>query len=131
MRTRVLVIDDDAQTRDLVATFLKSSGYEVRGAEGGVHGLTLADADPPDIIILDLQMPRMDGYEVCRILRQGAKTRHLPVIILTASDDPALNRKAYAIGAQACVPKPFRGEGLVAAIKTVLAGVSPETREVE
>jgi len=130
MRKRVLVIDDESQTRELVAAVLGSSGYEVRGAMGGVHGLTLADADPPDIIILDLQMPHMDGYEVCRSLRQGAKTRHLPVIILTASDDPALNRKAYAAGAQACVPKPFRRDSLVAAIEAVLASVSPKTREV-
>lgn len=61
---------------------------------------------------LDLQMPGMDGYQVCEILR-----------MVTASDDPALNRKAYAAGAQACVPKPFRRDGLMAAIDAALAGM--------
>lgn len=123
MPTRVLVIDDDPRARDLVAAFLESAGYEVWCATGGVNGLTLADANQPDIVVLDLQMPRMDGYEICRILRQGPRTREIPVVMLTASDDPALNQKAYAAGAQACVPKPFRKEGLIAAIQAALFGM--------
>lgn len=121
MRKRVLVIDDESQTRELVAAVLGSSGYEVRGATGGVNGLTLADTDPPDVVLLDLQMPGMNGYEVCRILRQGPKTHRIPVVMLTVSDDPHLNREAYAAGAQACVPKPFRKEGLIAVIEAALA----------
>jgi CheY-like chemotaxis protein len=117
----VLVIDDESQTRELVAAVLGSSGYEVRGAEGGVNGLTLADTEPPDVVLLDVQMPGMNGYEVCRVLRQGPKTRRIPVVMLTASDDPHLNREAYAAGAQACVPKPFRKEGLIAVIEAALA----------
>jgi len=115
------VIDDESQTRELVAAVLGSSGYEVRGAEGGVEGLTLADTEPPDVVLLDVKMPGMNGYEVCRVLRQGPKTRRIPVVMLTASDDPHLNREAYAAGAQACVPKPFRKEGLIAVIEAALA----------
>ncbi len=122
MPTRVLVIDDDAHTRDLVAAILEPADYAVRGAEGGLAGLSLAEADPPDIVLLDVQMPGMDGFKVCRLLRQGARTRQIPVIMLTSSDDRSLNRKAYAAGARACVPKPFRREGLIAAIRSVLAG---------
>jgi len=66
MRRRVLVIDDAAGARSLVAAFLEPMGYDVRAAEGGVPGLNLAEAEAPDIILLDLQMPGMDGYEVCR-----------------------------------------------------------------
>jgi CheY-like chemotaxis protein len=123
MPKRVLVIDDDAQLRAFVAASLESEGYEVRGGTGGMNGLTLADAEPPDVILLDLRMPGVDGYEVCRILRQGRKTRQIPVIILTVSDDPHLNREAYAAGAQACVLKPFRKEALIAAIRAVLTGM--------
>ena len=123
MRKRVLVIDDDAQARALVAASLESKGSEVRGATGGVNGLTLADAEPPDVILLDLEMPGMDGYEVCRILRQGPKTGSIPVVMLTASDDPHLNREAYAAGAQACVLKPFRQQGLLVAIQAALTGM--------
>jgi two-component system cell cycle response regulator len=121
MRKRVLVIDDDAKARGLVAAFLEPIGYDVRAADGGVAGLALAHAEPPDVILLDLQMPGMDGYEVCRILRQGPKTGTIPVVMLTASDDPHLNREAYAAGAQACVPKPFRKDSLIAVIEAALA----------
>jgi len=72
---RVLVIEDDAQVRALLAAILESEDYEVRGATGGVEGLTLADTDPPDVVLLDLQMPGMNGHDVCRVLRQGPKTR--------------------------------------------------------
>lgn len=123
MRKRVLVIDDDAQLRAFVAASLESEGYEVHGATGGMNGLTLADAEPPDVILLDLRMPGVDGYEVCRILRQGPKTRQIPVIILTVSEDPHLNREAYTAGAQACVLKPFRKEALIAAIRAVSTGM--------
>lgn len=88
MPKRVLVIDDDAQIRDLVRAFLGPA-----------------------------------GYEVCGVLSQGLRTRQIPVIMLTASDDPALNRKADAAGAQACVPKPFRREGLIASLDVALAGM--------
>jgi CheY-like chemotaxis protein len=123
---RILVIDDELSVRVLIEAVLGPAGYEIRSAAGGVAGLTLADAEPPDIVLLDVQMPGMDGYEVCRILREGPRTRSIPVVMLTASDDPALNRKAYAAGAHACVPKPFRQEGLIAAIEAVVAGMSRE-----
>lgn len=117
------MIDDDSQTRELVSAVLGSSGYEVRCTEGGGPGLSLAVAEPPDIVLLDVQMPGMDGYEVCQVLRQDAKTRQIPVVMLTVSDDPHLNREAYAAGAQACVLKPFRTEGLIAAIEAALTGM--------
>ena len=123
---RALVIDDDAQTRDLVAAFLVGPGYEVRSAKDGVSGLNLADAEPPDIILLDLLMPGMDGYEVCRILRARPTTREIPVVMLTVSDDPGLNREAYAAGAWACVTKPFRREALIATIESVRAGMQKQ-----
>jgi len=127
MRKRVLVIDDDTQDRALVAAVLGTAGYEVRSAPGGGEGLKLANAEPPDVVVLDVQMPDMDGFEVCRLLGQGPKTRMIPIVMLTASDDPALNRKAYAAGALACVPKPFRKDGLIATIEAVLTGISRET----
>jgi putative two-component system response regulator len=122
MSTRVLVIDDDAQSRQLVAAVLAGQGYEVAEAPSGVIALALADANLPALILLDVTMPGMDGYEVCRVLRQGERTKGVPVVMLTVSGDIALNRKAYEAGAQACVPKPFRREGLVATIQAVLTG---------
>jgi CheY-like chemotaxis protein len=131
MAKRVLVIDDDAQDRELVATILEAAGYVVRCAEGATSGLALAEVEPPDVVILDLQLPEMDGYEVCRSLRLRPATRRVPVVMVTASDDPALNRKAFAAGAQACVPKPFRREGLTATIEAALAAMRREKPQAD
>ena len=117
--TRVLAIDDDDMTRQFVTSVLQSAGYEVHTAPGGVSGLQQVTTAPPDIALLDVQMPDLNGYEVCRRLRQGAKTQGIPVIMLTASEDPKLNHLAYEAGAQACVPKPFRREALIATIEAV------------
>jgi len=118
-RMQVLVIDDEVRDRDLVAAILQTAGYEVRLAESGAHGLEQVSAAPPDVILLDIQMPGMDGYEVCRLLRLAPGSRRIPVIMITASDDPALNSRAYAVGAQACVPKPLRGNALIATVQTL------------
>jgi DNA-binding response OmpR family regulator len=125
MSVRVLVIDDDPKGRELVKAVLDPDSFLVRTADRGVSGLTQADADPPDLIVLDVQMPGMDGYEVCRVLRHGKKTRGVPVVMLTACDDAGLNHKAFAAGAQMCVTKPFRREALVTAI-TVALQMTPE-----
>jgi CheY-like chemotaxis protein len=117
---RALVVDDDRLARELVRVILEGQGWEVQEAADGVAALNMADANPPDIVILDVTMPGLDGYEVCRVLRHGPRTRQLPVVMLTGSADRALNRKAYEAGAQACVPKPFRREGLTAAIQIAL-----------
>ncbi|MFI5341415.1 MAG: PleD family two-component system response regulator [Candidatus Methylomirabilales bacterium] len=128
--SRVLVIEDDPRHRELMTALLSGAQYEVHVAENGRLGLSVATEDPPDLVLLDLYLPDMDGYEVCRRLRQRARTQRTPIVIITASDDPALNRRAYAAGAQACIPKPFRHEALLATVETVLAGVvrEPEAR---
>lgn len=120
MSVRVLVIDDDPKGRELVRAVLDQDSFLVRTAGGGVSGLNQADADPPDVIVLDVQMPGMDGYEVCRVLRHGKKTRGIPVVMLTACNDVSLNRQAFAAGAQMCVTKPFRREALETAIAVAL-----------
>ena len=131
-RVRVLVIDDEVRDREFAGAILQTSGYEVQHAGSGAHGLEQATAAPPDVILLDVQMPGMDGFEVCRFLRRAPGTRKTPVIMITASDDPALNSKAYAVGAQACVPKPLRGDALIATIQAVgrasRQGIPPSDR---
>ena len=121
MAKRVLVIDDEAVIHTIVAAFLEPAGFQVLAAERGKAGLALASAQPPDLVLLDLMMPEMDGYAVCRALRQRPETRQVPVIMMTSSDDPALTRSAYDAGVQVCVPKPFRREALLAAIQAVEA----------
>ncbi len=74
-------------------------------------GLRMADAHPPDLIVLDVDMPGMDGYEVCRALHKGWRTKRIPVVMLTAATDGALNPEVGELGVQAWVPKPVLREG--------------------
>jgi CheY-like chemotaxis protein len=117
-----LVVGGDPRERELLKVYLAAIGYVVRTAETGALALSLAAAQPPDLILLDLHLPDMDGSEVCRRLRQDPKIRKIPVIIVTESEDLPLHRQAYAADAQACIPKPVRRPALVATIEAVLAG---------
>src|SRR5258706_11345341 len=80
----VLVVDDEEQNRTLLRDPLEARGYEVAEAENGVHALQLISVRPPDVILLDLMMPKMDGFEVCRRLRKDAPTAHIPILMITA-----------------------------------------------
>lgn len=124
MPQRILVIDDDQVIRQFVAVVLEPAGFTVHSAPDGAEGLAMAAAEPPDLVLLDVMMPGLDGYQVCQALGQEEATAAVPVIMLTASPEPALNRKAYAAGAKACVPKPFRAESLIATMHAVLAAGS-------
>jgi formate hydrogenlyase transcriptional activator len=121
---RILVVDDDRLLRQMVRDFLEVADFAVAEAVDGPDGLAQATASLPDLILLDLMMPGMDGYTVCRTLQAEPTTRAIPVVFLTASADPHLNRQAYAAGAVACLTKPFRREALVAVVQTTLHGVA-------
>jgi CheY-like chemotaxis protein len=123
---RVLVIQGDPRERELLTSYLRAAGYVVESAETGSLALSLVVAQPFDLILLDLRLPDMAGYEVCRLLRQRPQTQSIPVIIVTESEELTLHRQAYAAGAQACIPKPVRGPALVATIEAVLAGARRE-----
>lgn len=122
MPWRLLLVEGDLRERELLKEYLSLAGYVVQSAETGTLALKLAVAQPPDLLLLDLHLPDMDGYEVCRLLCQEPQTRDVPVVIVTESEDLTLHRHAYAAGAQACVPKPVRRPALVATIEAVLAG---------
>ena len=121
---RILVVDDDRLLRQMVRDQLEIADFAVGEAVDGADGLAQAAASHPDLILLDLMMPDLDGYTVCRSMKADLATRAIPVIFLTASADLALNRLAYAAGAAACLTKPFRREGLLAVVNTTLQGVA-------
>ncbi len=120
-RRRVLLIEANPGDRDLVAAYLERTDYALQSAEGGALGLSLATAEPPDLILVDLSLPDMDGYQVCRILREDPRTQTVPVIIVSASTDLALPRQVYAAGAEDCLPKPVTRQTLLATLDGVLA----------
>jgi CheY-like chemotaxis protein len=104
----------------MVRDILETSGYTVFEALDGAEGLQKAATVHPEVILLDLMMPGIDGYEVCRGLKANPETIAIPVIFVTSSPDVTLDHLAYAAGAVACIRKPFRREALLAVIAATL-----------
>ena len=120
MASRVLVVEDEPDIRDLLAFHLEREGYLVTRASTGAEGLRQARATPPDLVILDLMLPEMDGLEVCRRLRADAGTAALPVIMLTAKGDEVDRVVGLEIGADDYIVKPFSPKELLARVRAVL-----------
>jgi DNA-binding response OmpR family regulator len=119
--TRVLVVDDDADIRELVAFKLEQAGFEVESAADGQLGLDAALAHPPDLVLLDLMMPKLSGIEVCQRLREHPKTAETPIVLLTAKAQEADIEGGFAVGATDYIVKPFSPRDLLARIEQVMA----------
>jgi DNA-binding response OmpR family regulator len=121
----ILVVDDDADIRKLVERILTKHGHRVSEAEDGETGLGFAMVKKPDLIILDLNLPKMDGFEVCRRLKKGQTTKNIPVIMLTAAHPEWEDAKrGFKLGADEYVIKPFAGDLLVHNIERLLKAKS-------
>ena len=120
MSVRVLAIDDDQVTRDLVVGFLSVAGYRVEGACDGAAGLAAIRANAPDVVVCDVEMPRMDGFEVLSRLRGDAATAALPFVLLTSLSDRDSVRRGLRLGADDFLCKPVRAPDLVEAIGVAL-----------
>jgi len=112
----ILVVDDLPNNLRFVSTILTERGYKVRSAINGQMALTVAKAAQPDLILLDIKMPEMDGYEVCECLKSQAETREIPVIFLSALDEPVDKVKAFEVGGVDYISKPFHVEEILARI---------------
>ena len=120
VKKKILVIDDMPNIVTMVKARLEASGYEVITALDGQQGLTYANAEKPDLIILDIVMPAGGGYSVYTRLRMSPKTRSVPVIFFTAKDKPEDVDRAYKLGAEYFVKKPYKPEMLLGTVKKVL-----------
>jgi DNA-binding response OmpR family regulator len=121
----VLVIDDERRYRDLVEMNLSRRGYRVLLAADGLEGLNLLEQEAPDLVVLDLMLPDMDGYEVCRRIGEQSD---VPVIMLTARAEPAEKVRGLRVGADDYVTKPFSAEELLARVEAVLRRTQPARR---
>jgi CheY-like chemotaxis protein len=130
VQKRVLIVEDDADTRTALREFLERSGYLAAEAADGLAGLAQAESWHPHAILLDVRMPGLDGYEVCRRLKANPATKPIPVIVMTAFQDDALNRLAYEAGAMACILKPFRLEVLLTILQTAIAGAERRAKTI-
>ncbi len=133
-KTRILVVDDDRPTVMIISSVLKKHGYEVFTAYDGLNGLKIAREMHPHLIVLDIMMPLMDGYEVCRRLHSDPDTAKIAVLMLTAKGgiDENVNRqyefasrvqdrlKGFDVGATEFLTKPVKAKELVKRVKAVL-----------
>ena len=118
--TRILVVDDECSIRGLVKFNLEKAGYSVDCLDDGLKAVKSVMEKPPDLLVLDLMLPGMDGLEVCRHLRQQEKTRMLPIIMLTARVEEIDRVVGLEIGADDYLTKPFSPRELVARVKSLL-----------
>ncbi len=118
---RILIVDDVPVNIAMVQALLKSEGYELVSAESGAEALRSVEEKIPDLILLDIQMPDMDGYEVCERLRENPETEGIPVIMFTATESASeAKAKGLRIGANDYVTKPVAKDELLARIETQL-----------
>jgi two-component system, OmpR family, alkaline phosphatase synthesis response regulator PhoP len=120
VRTRVLVVDDEPDLLELIYYNLTKAGYDVAGVLTGEEALTHVQASPPDLIVLDVLLPGLDGLEVCKALRRNPTTVGIPIVMLTARSEDADVVAGLELGADDYLTKPFSPRVLLARIKAVL-----------
>ena len=118
---KILIVEDSESIREMLKVMVESEGYEVITAEDGMEGLTRARSDGPDLIILDLMLPKMDGFKVCRMLKFDSQFRRIPILILTARSSDADRLMGEEVGADDYLVKPFEPETLLERIRYHLA----------
>jgi two-component system, OmpR family, alkaline phosphatase synthesis response regulator PhoP len=123
-RAQILVIDDEKDLIELVRYNLEKEGFQVREARDGESGLAAALQESPDLILVDLMLPGMDGLDVCRVLRTDKRTTRIPIIMLTAKSAESDRVLGLELGADDYVTKPFSPRELIARIKAVLRRTS-------
>ena len=125
---KVLVVEDDPNTRDILRMYLERAGYELQAAADGDTGLRLARRIQPDLIVLDLMLPGMDGWEVCRNLREWSD---VPILILSARQEEQDRLLGLGLGADDYVVKPFSPREVVLRVQAILRRMRPRRNEAE
>ncbi len=129
--SRILIIEDERHLTDVLAYNLKREGFDTLIAHDGQEGLRKAQLQLPDLIILDLMLPKLDGLEVCRQLRGSDRTRHIPILMLTAKAEETDQVVGFSLGADDYVTKPFSVKVLMQRIKALKRRVESTTEPCE
>lgn len=117
---RILIVDDTPQNTQILGTILLKEGYKINVARNGKHAIEVIEKILPDLILLDIMMPEMDGFETCKLLKSSAKTKDIPIIFLTARTDTEDIVKGFELGAVDYVTKPFNSTELLMRVRTHL-----------
>ena len=121
MSKRILIIEDQEDNRRIMHDVLSASGFESLEAITGEEGLAVAEREKPDLILMDIQLPKMDGYEVTRRIKVNPDLKHIPIIAVTSYALSGDDQKAYAAGCDGYVTKPVSPKVLLAKIKEYLS----------
>lgn len=117
---KILIVDDNKENIDLIAYFLKPQNYQIYTAADGVEALTQVENTKPDIILLDIMLPKMDGFQVCERIKKNAETRFIPVIMITALKELKDKIRSLEVGADDFISKPFENVELLTRVKSLL-----------
>lgn len=117
---KVMVIDDSNTIRRTAETLLKKAGCDVLTADNGFEALPIISANHPDILFIDIMMPRLDGYQTCALVKNNPKFKNIPVIMLSSKDGLFDRAKGRVVGAEQYLTKPFTKDDLLGAIRTHL-----------
>jgi DNA-binding response OmpR family regulator len=125
-RAKILVIDDEPEITDIIETFLETAGYEVKSENSSEIGIEKAKTFMPDLVLLDIMMPSLDGYEICSELKKCEETKNIPVVFLTGKDARSDEGKSFKVGGVLYIKKPFSCERLLDIVKVVMQSVEKE-----
>lgn len=120
MAKKILIVDDEEDVVELVQVLLITEGYEVITGKNGLEALEIIKIENPDLIILDIMMPEMDGVEVCKRLRKLDKMENIPIVMFSAKLSAVDKKESFDAGADGFITKPFNTKGFIASIKTYL-----------
>jgi CheY-like chemotaxis protein len=118
---KILIAEDERDIRDLVAFTLRFAGYEVFAAANGEEAVEMAPNVNPDLILMDVRMPRMTGYEACKIMKLNPELKDIPIVFLSAKGQEAEIQQGLDAGAEEYLLKPFAPDQLTSHVKTILA----------
>jgi len=117
---RILIAEDEKDIRELIAFTLRFAGFDVLLVTNGVEAVEVAEAERPDLVILDVRMPRMSGYEACRRLKENPQTASLPVVFLSAKGQDSEIQQGLESGAEEYILKPFAPDELIQQVRDIL-----------
>ncbi len=120
MTRRILVVDDEPNIALSLNYLMERAGYSVRIAADGEEAIEAVKEAPPDLILLDVNMPKMNGYEVCELVRANPQWKHIPIVMLTAKGRDIEREKGLAVGADEYITKPFSTQEVVEKVRVIL-----------
>ena len=131
MRAKILIVDDEADILTLLEYNLDKAGFEVISAQDGPEAIELTKKKRPDLIILDIMLPSMEGTEVCKIIKKDEATSHIPVIMLTAKGEEVDRIVGFELGAEDYITKPFSPRELILRVKAVLKRLHGQQKKIK